>query len=277
MKLFRKFGKGILGIVIIFGLCFATLGTGLSGPYIPGSFDREVFFSKEDSELSVEEEGYLQNNKAGENGDEPEKKENKTAFLTFDDGPSEYTEQIVKILKEEGACATFFLIGEQITDEEVPVLKELLENGNEIGIHTYSHEEDIYSSKTAFLKDFRMARETIISKLGIEPRIYRFPWGSTSKYVKPLKNELIQRLARCGYTYEDWNVSAEDSVGRPGSGTIISNIRKDFAKHDEPVILMHDSGINAETVKALPEIIRMIREEGYSFGILSERSEPMQY
>lgn len=271
MEFFRKFRRGLLGIMIIFVLCYATLGTGKLNSYILGSLDREVFFSRENTDLSVEGDGYLQN---GNNG---AKEENKTAFLTFDDGPSVYTEQILKILKEEGACATFFLIGKQITDEEVPVLKELLKNGNEIGIHTYSHEEDIYSSKAAYLKDFRMARDVIFDKLGIEPKIYRFPWGSTSKYAKSLKGELTKRLAQCGYSYEDWNVSAEDSIGRPGAGSIIANIRRDFTKYDEPVILMHDSQINAETVKALPEIIRMIREEGYSFGILSDRSEPMQY
>lgn len=263
--------------MIIFGLCFATLGMGMLNSYIMGGTGREVFFSGESGDLPGEDSEYVNGSEVSADNSGGRKEEKKVAFLTFDDGPSVNTEKIIDILKEEGACATFFLIGEQITDEEMPVLKKLIENGNEIGIHTYSHNEDIYSSKMAFLKDFGMASDAISDKLGIAPKIYRFPWGSTSKYVKPLKKELVQRLAQCGYQYEDWNVSAEDSVGRPDSGTIIANIRKDFAKYDEPVILMHDSQINGETVKALPQIIRMIRDEGYSFGILSERSGPMQY
>lgn len=270
MKHFRKYFIGIAGIIFLLGLCYGTWGREHGDLYSERDKGQEVF--------SIEGKASDRN----ENNAALREKDNsstvkKTAYLTFDDGPSPYTEKIIEILRQEEACATFFLIGQQISDEEVPVLKKLMENGNEIGIHTYSHEESIYASKTAFLKDFRMARSAIKDKLGIEPKIYRFPWGSTSKYVKPIKKEVTSRLAQCGYQYEDWNVSAEDSIGRPGKDAIIANIQKDFAKHEEPVILMHDSLINEETVKALPQIIHMIKEEGYSFGILSERSEPMQY
>lgn len=259
MKNLRKYRKGIVGVLVLSVLCIMTWQKA-GRNYEDKAGYRDTFAETNNTEV---------NNTKNNN--------TKTAYLTFDDGPSPNTEEIIRILENEGACATFFLIGDQITENEVPVLKSLLEKGNEVGIHTYSHDEHIYDSKMAFLKDFRLARKAIYDNLCIEPTIYRFPWGSTSKYVKPIKKEITARLALCGYQYEDWNVSAEDSVGRPGADTITANIRRDFAKHDDPVILMHDSAINKETVRALPGIIKMLRDAGYSFDVLSRRPEPFQY
>lgn len=269
MENLRKYRKGIAGVLVLSVLCIMTWQKA------GRNYEEKVGYRDTFAEMNNAETSNVEINNTEANNTETNNK--KTAYLTFDDGPSPNTEEIIKILENEGACATFFLIGDQITENEVPVLKKLLEKGNEVGIHTYSHNEHIYDSKMAFLKDFRLARKAIYDNLGIEPTIYRFPWGSTSKYVKPIKKEITARLALCGYQYEDWNVSAEDSVGRPGADTITANIRRDFAKYDDPVILMHDSATNKETVRALPGIIKMLRDEGYSFDVLSRRPEPFQY
>ena len=85
------------------------------------------------------------------------------------------------------------------------------------------------------------------------------------------------QISKEGYEYYDWNVSAEDSVGKPTKESILKNIKKDFGKYNEPVILMHDSVVNKATVEALPEVIAMIKEAGYTFGTLDEREEVCHY
>jgi len=83
-------------------------------------------------------------------------------------------------------------------------------------------------------------------------------------------------MERRGFTYYDWNVSADDSIGTPTSYSIKKNIAKDLEKHNYPVILMHDSVINDLTAKTLPQIIDMIKDKGYEFDTLDHR-KPCQF
>ena len=71
----------------------------------------------------------------------------------------------------------------------------------------------------------------------------------------------------------NWNVSAEDSVGNPTQASIMQNIRPDYVRYDEPVILMHDSGANKMTLSVLNNIILELKEKGYGFDVLSKRSK----
>ena len=107
--------------------------------------------------------------------------------------------------------------------------------------------------------------------------MYRFPWGSSNGYLKPYRKEIIKRLALRGLSYCDWNVSGEDSVGHPVASQIIANVKANYSKYNEPVILLHDSAGNKATVEALPEIISMYKEAGYDFGTISQRSKIYQW
>lgn len=107
-----------------------------------------------------------------------QKENQKTAYLTFDDGPSGNTKKIIKILEEKGAVATFFLIGKEITGERVDTVKELKKKGNAIGVHTYCHEHNqMYASANCFYKDFWAASDCIEKIIGEKPTLHRFPWG----------------------------------------------------------------------------------------------------
>lgn len=202
----------------------------------------------------------------------------KVAYLTFDDGPSSLTPEILKTLKEKQVNATFFLIGNQINEETIPILKQSIVDGNCIGIHTYCHEcKVIYHDADAYIKDFDEAYQTIKDKLGIEPTIFRFPWGSANGFLSSIEDEIIDTLEARGFTYYDWNVSAEDSVGNPTSYSIMKNIRKDYKKYNKPIILMHDSSVNKLTAKVLPQIIDELKQAGYSFDTLDHMENPYQY
>jgi peptidoglycan-N-acetylglucosamine deacetylase len=203
--------------------------------------------------------------------------EKKMAYLTFDDGPSYNTTQILQVLKKYDVKATFFILGSTITEEGKECLKIMAEEGHAIGIHTYSHKsENIYSSVEAFLEDFNLAYELIYDATGVKPNIFRFPWGSVNSYNKKIRKELIQEMERRGFTYYDWNVDSKDSVGNPDEYKITRNVIKDLDKYNNPIILLHDASVNRRTVKTLPLIIEKLKEEGFDFDTLDHR-EPFQF
>jgi len=221
--------------------------------------------ARETESHNISKEGTLAENK-------------KTAFLTFDDGPSALTTSYLDILKEEGVQATFFLIGNQIDSDMAQVVKREIDEGHEIGIHTYCHEaNEIYSTESACYKDVMKIKQQLEMQFNYEAKLVRFPWGSANQYMSPFRKNIIDKLHKDGMEYEDWNVSAEDSVGTPTVESIMANIRKDYKKYNEPVILMHDSGCNKKTLEALRGVIKELKEAGYNFGTLSERENPCHF
>jgi peptidoglycan/xylan/chitin deacetylase (PgdA/CDA1 family) len=153
----------------------------------------------------------------------------------------------------------------------------MVKEGHAIGIHTYSHNyKNIYSSVEAFLEDFYQDYLLIYETTGVKVNIFRFPWGSYNTYNKGIRDELIAEMERRGFTYYDWNVSAEDSVGTPSEYRIKRNVLKDLDSYHNPIILMHDSSVNKLTAKTLPDILASIQEKGYAFDTLNHR-EPYQF
>lgn len=208
---------------------------------------------------------------------EPMDKTKKIAYLTFDDGPSDNTFKVLDILEEMDIKATFFIVGSSITEEREASLKRMVNEGHTIGIHTYSHMcNEIYCSVERYLDDFNIVYQQIYDITGERVNIYRFPWGSNNNYSKGIKDALIDEMNRRGFSCYDWNVSADDSVGKPTPYSIRRNIMKDLKRQNYPIILMHDSRINGLTVRMLPEIIKMIQDEGYEFDTLDHR-EPYQF
>lgn len=203
--------------------------------------------------------------------------EEKIAYLTFDDGPSEITEQILDILDKYNIKATFFVIGCTITVDGEEYLKEMVKRGHTLGIHTFSHNyKNIYSSVDAYLEDFYKVYQLVYEVTGVRVNIFRFPWGSYNGYSKNIKDELVAEMERRGFTYYDWNVSADDSVGKPSANQIKRNIFKDLERYNNPIILMHDASVNKLTAKTLPEIIEAIIDRGYEFDTVDHR-EPFHF
>lgn len=196
----------------------------------------------------------------------------KIAYLTFDDGPSANTFEILDILEEMDVKATFFIVGSAIDEEREVCLKRMVNEGHTIGIHTYSHLcSEIYCSIERYLYDFNRVYQQIYDITGERVNIYRFPWGSNNGYSKGIKDSLITEMERRGFTCYDWNVDANDSVGKPTGYSIRRNIEKDIKKQKYPIILLHDSIINDLTVRTLPGIIRMLSDKGYEFDTLDNR------
>lgn len=210
---------------------------------------------------------------------DPAKGSERQVYLTFDDGPSSNTDQILDILKEYDVKATFFVVGK--TDERsVKAYQRIVDEGHTLAMHSYSHKYDeIYESKEAFAKDLNSLQEYLYETTGVWPRIYRFPGGSSNTVSKVDMQELIEYLTDIGITYFDWNVASGDAVSRTlPAETIVDNCLSGIEKQKESVILMHDASNKGTTVEALPRIIEAIQERGDT-GILpiTDETVPVQH
>lgn len=196
----------------------------------------------------------------------------KVVFLTFDDGPSRNTVKILDTLKKYEVNATFFLIGENLTEDGVAIAKRALEEGHMLGMHTETHTyEKIYRTVDSFLTDYDKLASRFVEEFGECPAIFRFPGGSYSAYINPIKEVLKTELERRGFMGYDWNVSGEDSVGTPTAASIKKNIFDSIDSQSQPIILLHDSPCSNLTAEVLPEILEKLIAEGYEFRTLQYR------
>ncbi len=180
-------------------------------------------------------------------------------YLTFDDGPSIYTDEILDILNEYNVKATFFVAG-QGKDVFSDKLKRIVDEGHTLGMHTYSHKYgEIYKSKEAFIKDFNAIQDFVYDKTGVHPTVYRFPGGSSNHVGRVPIDELVAYLDELGIEYYDWNISAQDATGvNLTPAAIARNCTANLNEFSTAIILMHDAGDKYSTVQALPEIIETI-------------------
>jgi len=237
-----------------------------------GEIDNNVQMkSKMNKILNKEMKKDKSKNEDEKNEQNKHNKQEKVAYLTFDDGPTaKITPQILKILKELDVKATFFVLGEMCMYNP-EILKEEQASGHLICNHTYSHDYDkIYSGTDAFMKEVAKCEENIRDILKDEwnsNKIFRFPGGSFSKKFDPFKKELEKN----GYAYYDWNVLNGDSEAiHVPVEKLIRNTVESMGEQKKIIILMHDSSGKETTVKALPSIIRHIREKGYVFKTLDQ-------
>lgn len=199
-----------------------------------------------------------------------------TVYLTFDDGPSALTENLLYYLRQENVKATFFVVPER-TEYCYSLLKEISDAGHTIGIHSASHDyEKIYASVDAFLADFDEAYDIVLEATGKAPDIYRFPGGSVNDYNTDTRDDIIAEMDRRGFTYFDWNVDSNDWQGY-GWTTLYTNVLADAQEFSTPVILFHNTGDRDNTVLVIEDIIKALKDKGYKFGSLSQKTEPIQF
>lgn len=181
-------------------------------------------------------------------------------YLTFDDGPSIYTNEILDILKEYNVKATFFVVGKNKEAYE-DVYRRILEEGHTLGMHSYSHVyQEVYGSKEAFIRDVNTLQDYLHEVTGEYPDIYRFPGGSSNRVSTVDMEELKQYLTEIGVTWYDWNVSSGDATGRLSKEKVVQNCTAGLENYGEAVILLHDAADKKSTVEALPEVIEAILE-----------------
>jgi len=204
---------------------------------------------------------------------------NKTVFLTFDDGPSERTREILNILKEKNVKATFFVVG-NTSEAGKTLMRQIVEEGHTIAPHTYTHEfKKIYSSVESYLDDFYKIFKLIYETTGQKPNIFRFAGGSNTTFNKAIRKDLIAEMLRRGFFYYDWNLSTGDAAKKALTPTenCISNVLSYSAKYNSAIVLAHDARPKTTTVQALPSIIDGLKKQGFSFDKLSNQINPTTY
>jgi len=184
----------------------------------------------------------------------------KVVALTFDDGPSPYSASIVKILLRMHVPATFFVVGQQLTDFSSG-LRDEFRHGFAIGDHTENHAMMTRLSAAAQYKQIHDDAVRLVRLGAPFPRLYRPPYGAynatTLRQLKQLK--MLMTL---------WSVDTRDWT-RPGTAAIVR--AAESRARPGAVILMHDGGGDrAETVAALPAIINALRRRHYSFATVPQ-------
>lgn len=201
--------------------------------------------------------------------------------LTFDDGPSDRTDEILPILEREGIRATFFEVGRYLDGNQTNIdrAKRIVAQGHTLAMHSYSHDyKTCYASVEAFLDDFYKVFVVMRDQVGYTPTLFRFPGGSTNAYNYGVEQDIISEMLRRGFVPYDWNVSAGDATARPQPAeTILGNVMGSAAGKKYGVVLMHDSAARTTTVEALPEVIRRLREQGYTFAPLTPEIKPILF
>ena len=203
---------------------------------------------------------------------------NKTAYLTFDDGPSGNTDIILQTLQEENVKATFFVVG---TDDagNLARMRRIVQEGHTIGMHSYSHSyKKIYASVEALLKDMYQVCNLIKDTTGVTPTCFRFPGGSINSFNKAVYKDIKAEMIRRGFVPYDWNVSSGDaSTTKYTPEQLTGHVLNGIGSKSRIIVLMHDSSSKENTAQAVRQIIIGIREKGFIFAPLDYQTKPILF
>ena len=198
-------------------------------------------------------------------------------YLTFDDGPSANTDQILDILDEYGVKATFLVVGKEGYNDQY---RRIVEEGHTLGMHSYSHVyHDIYESVEAYGQDLEKLHTYLYELTGVDSRIVRLPGGSSNTVSKDKIQDIIAYLGQQGMTYYDWNVSSGDAAsGYVSAQQIADNVLNHVSEHHTSIVLMHDASGKNTTVEALPIILEKILESDNMVLLpITEDTVPIQH
>lgn len=201
--------------------------------------------------------------------------EEKIIYLTFDDGPAgKVTTDILDILKKEEVPATFFIIGNSIKNQE-KILLRMKNEGHSIGLHSMSHDRNnLYNSNEMFLKEMLDVQNIIKEITGDTSTILRFPFGCNNSTYN-LKSTLVTLLHENNLRIYDWNVDSTDGGNTTASPS--TYIRKSKSDKNEIILLMHCGSVNKNSVKALPEIIKLYKDKGYTFKEINSTTKELYH
>jgi peptidoglycan-N-acetylglucosamine deacetylase len=190
----------------------------------------------------------------------------KVAYLTFDDGlDRKVTPIILDILKQYEVKATFFIVGNTI-EKNTSLLKRMYSEGHSIGNHTYTHKkENIYQNAAGLRAEIEKTNAALFKAIGITTRLFRPPYGGP--YVR---GEQFQAVL-IPYNTILWNVDSQDSKALNVSRDVILNkVINQVKNKRSAIIILHDSGTHIETAKALPDIIKYLKDNDFIIEAITE-------
>ncbi len=203
----------------------------------------------------------------------------KIAFLTYDDGLSpNSTPLLLDLLKKEGVPATFFSLGSTMSEKNKGSLERIFHEGHALAFHSFDHSyKKLYPGRNAnveeIVKQYNLSQQALNKLFGFEIPVspWRYPGGHMSwKNLEPAD----KALEDLNVHWIDWNSMSADAEGKRAPKTVqgqVDHIIKDWKAYGSPkviTILMHDVPTKKLTREALPEIVKALRNEGFSFGVL---------
>ena len=203
----------------------------------------------------------------------------KTVYLTFDDGPSERTDEILRVLARKNVKATFFVIG-QDESSNLERMRRIVEEGHTIGMHSYTHDyNSVYSSVEGFLDEFYRIFCQIRDTTGVTPTVFRCPGGSINGYDAGFYQEILSEMIRRGFVPYDWNVSSEDAATNRTLPVeeLVDNVVSNAGDKVRSFVLFHDSVSKTTSVEAVGPVIDQLRALGCTFEPITPDTMPVLY
>jgi cellulose synthase/poly-beta-1,6-N-acetylglucosamine synthase-like glycosyltransferase/peptidoglycan/xylan/chitin deacetylase (PgdA/CDA1 family) len=191
----------------------------------------------------------------------------KTIVLTFDDGPTaNWTPEVLKVLEENDVQATFFMVGSMIS-RYPDVVKTLVDQGNEVGIHTFTHVDLSYQSTARLQRELKQTQLALAGAAGVTTTLFRAPYSSEISAVDNYSWPVYKELGSLGYTSVFVDTDSDDWK-KPGASKIVQWATP--KKDQGAIVLMHDAGGDrSQTVAALGSYIKKMKAKGYTFTTVS--------
>lgn len=197
-----------------------------------------------------------------------------TVYLTFDDGPSATTSQLLDILSKYEVQATFFMLGNNMNKYPSQV-KRIVKEDYGLGLHGMTHrKEKFYASPAAALAEMSGDNAVLKKLTGATTTLIRPPYGSKPYFTKSFRDKVLGQ----GYHLWDWNVDSNDWKYKEDSDKIYNTVMEQVhtlkKSKTNPVILMHDQ---KATLKVLPRLLEALKKEGYTFQVITKDMEPVNF
>ena len=227
---------------------------------------------KDETEAGTKEPGDVQEDASAEtvsNG--------KRVYLTFDDGPSGYTNELLDILAQYDVKATFFVVNNYEHEAE---LKRIAEEGHTIGLHSGCHiYSKLYADMDSYKNDVEMVHTWVKRVTGIDTKYYRFPGGSSNTVSEVPISMCVEYLHDNGYEYYDWNAQSGDAENSELTPEELNENVMTFVRNNPgaSIVLMHDLDEHYNTIEALPALIETLKSEGYQLCVIDEDAPVVQH
>ncbi|MFJ9898587.1 bifunctional polysaccharide deacetylase/glycosyltransferase family 2 protein [Streptomyces sp. NPDC091280] len=191
----------------------------------------------------------------------------KTIVLTFDDGPNPtYTPTVLKILQKYDVPGTFFLVGSMVS-RYPDIVKQMVAQGNEVGIHTFTHVDLSYQSDARVKREMEQTQLALAGAAGITTTLFRAPYSSETDAIDNYSYPVYKKLGASGYTSVFVDTDSDDWK-QPGVAKIIKWATPSGTSGSS--VLFHDAGgVRSQTMKALPKYIEKMKAKGYTFTTVS--------
>ncbi|WP_330344738.1 glycosyltransferase [Streptomyces longwoodensis] len=191
----------------------------------------------------------------------------KTIALTFDDGPNPtWTPQVLAVLEKYDVPGTFFLVGSMVSRYPGTV-RNLVRQGNEVGIHTFTHVDLSYQSSARVHREITQTQLALAGAAGITTTLFRAPYSSETDAIDNYSWPVYQELGEEGYTSVFVDTDSDDWK-RPGVSKIVRWATPEDGEGAS--VLFHDAGgERSQTIAALPEYIEKMKAKGYTFTTVS--------